>query len=145
MHRLDADAYSSEEVVVLAVPISLPYPVYDAGYERADGEVEHKGEFYRLVKQKVENDTLFMVCIRDQNQKHIARTMNEYTQLANDLPSSAKNTMDLLSKLFKDFTATSFVAPALGLTLAYDIAFSAEDVTILQRGLPVDSPPPELS
>lgn len=145
LHRLDADIYPAQDVVILTVPISLPYPILDAGYQRADGEIEHRGEFYQLVKQKVENDTLFMVCIKDHNQKRIAQTMNEYTQLSNNLPASTKNTMDLLGKMFKDFTSTSFVTPEVGLILKYEIVFGVQNIGILYSGLPVDSPPPELS
>ena len=35
------------------------------GYERVNGEFEHNGEFFKLVKQKLENDTLNIVCIKD--------------------------------------------------------------------------------
>ena len=49
LHRLDADAYSSEDVVVLTIPVSSPYPVYDKGYQRANGEVEYQGDYYELV------------------------------------------------------------------------------------------------
>ena len=52
LHRLDADAYSSEEVVVLTVPVSLPYPVHDEGYQRANGEVEYNGEYYAVGETK---------------------------------------------------------------------------------------------
>jgi len=143
LHRLDADAYSSEEVVVLTVPVSLPYPVHDEGYQRASGELEYHGEYYQLVKQKIENDTLFMVCVKDQHQKRLDRTMNEYTNLTNNLPSSAKHTMDLMGKLFKDFTATSFITPSMDLVLKYDILFSVGEFLIIQQVFPIDSPPPE--
>jgi hypothetical protein len=143
LHRLDADAYSSEAVVVLTIPVSLPYPVHDVEYERANGEVEYLGEYYQLVKQKVENDTLFMVCIKDHQQKRLDRTMSEYTNLANNLPTSAKNTMDLMGKLFKDFNGTSFPLPSLNLVLKYDVGFAVNDFVIIQPVFPIDSPPPE--
>jgi hypothetical protein len=143
LHRLDADTFSSEEVVVLTVPVSLPYPVHDEGYQRASGEVEYHGEYYQLVKQKIENDTLFMVCVKDQHQKRLDRTMNEYTNLANNLPASAKHTMDLMGKLFKEFTTTSFITPSMDLVLKYDILFSADEFLIIQQVFPIDSPPPE--
>ena len=143
LHRLDADAYSSEDVVVLTIPVSLPYPVYDKGYQRANGEVEYQGDYYELVKQKIENDTPFIVCVKDHQQKRLDRTMNEYTNLANNLPASAKHTMDLMGKLFKDFTGTSFASPSLELTLKYDILFSVDDFLIIQQVFPIDSPPPE--
>jgi hypothetical protein len=145
LYRLDADAYSSEEVIVLTVPISLPYSIHDAEYERANGELEYNGEYYQLVKQKVENDTLFMVCVKDHQQKRLDRTMNEYSNLANNLPTSAKNALDLMGKLFKDFTSTSFTTPSMDLVLRYDILFATDDFLIIQQVFPIDSPPPELA
>jgi hypothetical protein len=142
--KLDAEAYSSQEVVVLTVPISLPYPIHDPNYQRADGEVEHNGEFYLLVKQKVENDTLYMVCIKDHGQRHIQRTMNDYTKLSNNLPANTKHAMDLLGKMFKDFTPVNFSTSAVELALSYNITFGVNDDFILNAGLPVDSPPPEM-
>jgi len=144
LHRLDADAYSSEDVVVLTVPISLPYPLHDDEYQRADGEVSYNGEFYHLVKQKMSNDTLFMVCVKDQQQKRIHHSMNEYTKLANNLPASTKNTMDLLGKFFKDFTTTPFASPSVALVLKYDILFAVNDFSVIQQSQVIDSPPPEL-
>ena len=144
LHRLDADVYSSEDVVVLSVPVSLPYPIYDDGYERADGEVEYNGEFYHLVKQKIENDTLFMVCVKDHHQKHLQVTMDEYTNLANNLPSSTKHTMDLLGKLFKDFAGTSFINPSPTLAVKYNIDYVVSDSMVIEQTLSKDSPPPEL-
>jgi hypothetical protein len=145
MHRLDADAYSSDEVVILTLPVSLPYPIHEARYERADGEVEYKGEFYRLVKQKVENDTLFMVCIKDRQQKKLQRAMNDYVKLANSLPTSTKHTLDLLGKLYKDFTKSSDTILSLGEGWSAKILFRENNFSLLQQVYPVDSPPPELS
>lgn len=145
LHRLDADRYSSEETIVLTIPVSLPYPIHEAEYERANAEIEYNGEYYQLVKQKVENGTLFMVCVKDHQQKRLDRTMNEYTNLANDLPSSAKHAMDLMGKLFKDFAGTSFDTPSMGLVLKYDILFAVGDFLIIKEVYPIDSPPPELA
>lgn len=145
LHRLDADAYSSEEVVVLTLPVSLPYPIHDPNYKRADGEIEFHGEFYQLVKQKVENDTLFMVCVKDHHQKRLNETVNEYTNLTNNLSTATKHTMDLFGKLFKDYTNTVFTTPALALNLSFDIILGSPDFSVIQQSFPVDSPPPELS
>lgn len=144
LHRLDADAYSSEEVVVLTLPFSLPYPIHDPGYERADGEVEFGGEFYHMVKQKVENDTLFMVCIRDVEQKRIQKTINEYTSLTGNLPADAKQAIDHLGKLFKDYTAEFSSGISKHLVLKYDLLFANDSFEIMQHQLTIDSPPPEL-
>jgi hypothetical protein len=146
LHRLDADAYSSQDVVVLTIPISLPYPIHEANYERADGELMYHGEFYHLVKQKVENDTLFMVCVKDLQQKRLEQTINEYTNLANNLPASTKHTMDLLGKLFKDYTSTGFTTPSLARAgQKIDLLFALYEFSFTGPTLTVDSPPPERS
>lgn len=144
MHRLDADAYASADVVVLTMPLALPYPIHTPRYERVDGEVEHRGEFYRLVKQKVENDTLFMVCIKDSEQKRIQQTMNEFTSLTNNLPADAQKTFDHLGKLFKDYTSSFLSAPLKLLVLKYDFLFANCSMNVNERALSVDSPPPRL-
>jgi hypothetical protein len=143
LHRLDADAYSSKEVVVLTLPVSLPYPIHDPTYERANGEIEYKGEFYQLVKQKVENDTLFMVCVKDHDQKRLNEAINEYTDLTNNLPAGSKRAMDLLGKLFKDFTSIDSFMPSFAPNLSDGILFPFTSSLIIQLPLSVESPPPE--
>jgi len=144
LHRLDADAYSASDVVVLTLPISLPYPIHNPGYERTEGEVEYRGEFYHLLKQKVENDTLFIVCVKDSEQKRIQETMNQYTNLTNNLPTDAQKTIDHLSKLFKDYTSTLLSAHLKLLELKYDLLFADGAVKFTQRALSIESPPPRI-
>jgi hypothetical protein len=143
LHRLDADAYASEDVIVLTLPVSLPYVLNENEYEKAAGELEYKGEFYQLVKQKVSNDTLYMVCVKDRQQRQLQQTINEYTNLANNLPASEKHTMDLLGKLFKDYTSTDFILPTLNSFLKAEIQFSSAEFALLAPIFSVDSPPPQ--
>jgi hypothetical protein len=141
---MDADAYSAEEVVILSLPVSLPYPIHDATYERANGEVEYRGEFYHLVKQKVERDTLFMVCVKDREQKRIETAINEYANISNNLPAGTKHTLDFFGKLFKDYTSAGSTETSLKLELKYDFLFAFYSQGIIKHVFPVDSPPPEL-
>lgn len=145
LHRLDADAYSSEDIVILTIPISLPYPIHAANYERANGEYEYKGEFYHLVKQKLENDTLFILCVKDHQQKKLQHAMNEYSNLANNLPASAKHTMDLFGKLFKDFTNSTSALLSFEEGWSLNILFAEDNFSLIQQVYSVESPPPELA
>jgi hypothetical protein len=144
LNRLDADAYSTEDVVILTLPIALPYPVHNPGYERADGEIKYGGEYYQLVKQKVENDTLFMVCVRDHEQKHLDNTIYEYANLSNNLPAATGDAADLMAKLFKDYTFLSSIDLSTNLVLQYDLTFANISPVVSQHAFSVDSPPPEL-
>lgn len=142
LHRLDADNYSSEDLIVISLPMSLPYPLQQNGYERVDGEFEYQGEYYRLVKQRLENDTLFMVCIKDHGKKELVRVLNEYSNHANDLPVGADRTLDMFGKLFKDYTvsATAHISTSNGWSAS--IPFGEKQVTMFGLEQPVHSPPP---
>src|SRR4051812_47548891 len=87
--HLDTNDYAAGESVVIKIPMTLPYQATSAAFERVNGEFEHKGEFYQLVKQKLENDTLSIVCIKDYKEKQIVTTMTDFTKQSNDIPTSA--------------------------------------------------------
>jgi hypothetical protein len=144
LNRLDAGSYASSDAVILTLPVPLPYAIHNPKYERANGEVEYRGEFYQLVKQKIENDTLFMVCVKDPEQKRIHQTINEYANASNNLAAGAKHAMDIFAKFFKDYTSPVSAEPSIQLVLKYDLVFAVNSYEFTQRPLPIDSPPPEL-
>jgi len=140
--RLDADNYTSNDLVVFSVPLSLPYPLQQKGYERVNGEFEYQGEYYSLVKQRLENDTLFMVCIKDHHKNKLVKVLNEYTNLANNLPASAHHALDSFAKLFKDYTSAGSTALSAGTGWCIQLSFIEKEYSLLQRNEPVLSPPP---
>jgi hypothetical protein len=105
-HQLDEGLYSSEETIELKIPITLPYPMQEQGFKRVDGKFEHQGEFYKLVKHKLANDTVYIVCIRDHQQKRLVKTMVDYSKVTNELPASSKKAPSFSGKFFQDFEST---------------------------------------
>lgn len=144
LHRLDAEQYSSEDLVVLTIPISVPYPIQQNGYERVNGEFEYHGEYYNLVKQRLENDTLFMVCIKDHHEKKLVSALNEYSNLANSLPTDARHTMDLFGKLFKDYTTSAFSSMNSAQGWCAHIQAPTSVFDVLQQDYPIHTPPPKV-
>ncbi len=142
LHRLDAETYSSQDLIVFAVPMSLPYPLQQEGYERVDGEFEYQGEYYRLVKQRLDKDTLFMVCIKDQSKKKLVKVLNEYSNYANNLPVGADRTLDMFSKLFKDYAAGSLLYLTSDNGWSAPIQYGERQITLLGITQSVTSPPP---
>ncbi len=114
------------------------------GYERVNGEFEHNGEFFKLVKQKLENDTLSVVCIRDHKEKELLGAFKDFIKLSNDLPTTdSQHAIILLSKLLKDYE------PLLRLKIVscqgWCQEFSTRDrnADLLSQNFPVLSPPPK--
>jgi hypothetical protein len=144
LHRLDANNYSNNEVVVLTIPITLPYPIYQNGYERVDGEFEYKGEYFKLVKQKLENDTLFLVCIKDVQAKKLQVVMSDFSKLSNNVPTGSKQAFNFLSKIYKDFTRAEFIQLYKSRALPEQVYYAGANCQVIDHNYTIDSPPPEL-
>ena len=83
----------------------MPYQVNFDGYERVDGEFESDGEFYKLVKQKRVNDTLFVVLIKDDHQAKLHKSLADFVQTNQDVPLS-KSTSKLIEHFEKEFVSS---------------------------------------
>ena len=132
-------------MVVLTIPISIPYSTQSTEYQRVDGEFKYNGEYYNLVKQRLENDTLFMVCIKNHHEKKLATAMREYSNLANNLPSNAKHTMEMLGRLFKDYTSFNLMTIISGSRWSVELPLIELNVSPITASYPVIAPPPKIS
>ena len=65
--RLDSRQYDDDDLISIKTPLNLPY-YSSTAFERVSGELFVKGVIYKYVKRRVYNDTLEVLCIRDQNE-----------------------------------------------------------------------------
>lgn len=82
--------YSRTELVQVKVPMHLPNVVNWDNYEQINGEMQLKGHYYKYVGLKITRDTMFLLCLPDNER---TRLENEHTQLAkqeNDSPANKK-------------------------------------------------------
>jgi hypothetical protein len=141
--RLDAGNYSNEETVTLKIPFTLPYWMDSRAYERVNGEFQYQGEFYQLVEQKLEKDTLYVVCIRDAKEKKLHEVMTDYVKLTNDLPTSSQKTLKLLGSLMKDYVKSVSTEISNSKGWFREFSFAEPSFNLLTLASPVYSPPPE--
>jgi hypothetical protein len=141
--RIDLNQYTSDETITIKIPVALPYPIQERDYERVDGTFEYNGEYFKMVKHKLQGDTLFVVCIKNQDQKEMVDTITDYVKLANDLPGNAKKALSFFGKLLKDFDHGYSTTYAISVEQAEEIAFAryADSLESVSRDLL--SPPPK--
>jgi hypothetical protein len=139
--RLDANDYRHEETITLKVPLTIPY-FGDKEYERVDGEIEHKGEFYRLVKQKFEQDTLYIVCIKDARSKQINKALGNYVKTFTDQSSDRSDTKTV-PHFIKDYITTSFNLGSSSTGWSLPVLHHMDERTIVNPYFLIISPPPE--
>lgn len=144
MARLDTRDYSSEETVTLKIPFTLPYWADSRGYERVNGEFQYQGQFYHLVEQKLEKDTLYVVCIKNASESRLHEAMTDYVKLTNDIPASSQKNVKLFGSMMKDYVKGNS-AEILNIQQGWSQAttFGNPSVHILSISSPVFSPPPE--
>lgn len=141
--RIDKDLYTHEETIEIRIPITLPYPLQDRDFERTKGTFEYQGEYYQLVKHKMQGDELVIICIRNQEQKQVVDTITEYVNIANDLPGAAKKALSFFGKLLKDYEP-GFPTNFFGLKYQdKEILRPAFASTLISRSSDILSPPPK--
>ena len=140
--RLDSDQYNEAETFTLKVPMAVPYQG-DTEYERVDGEIEHNGEVYRLVKQKLSQDTLYIVCLKDNASKSIKRALNDYVKTFTDKPVDTKHNGKTFLTLIKDYLPTSIVVMSLTEGWSNSLPFYRTQDRTHDLHLSTPTPPPK--
>jgi hypothetical protein len=100
---LDKQSYCTDETVTLKLPLSVPYQIDQDEYQNVSGEIEYHGEFYRLVKQRLSNDTLYVVCFMDKQSKNIKQTFDDYAKTLSDKNEGNKSDAKLFQSLIKEY------------------------------------------
>jgi hypothetical protein len=140
--RLDNHRYSEDETILLKIPVAVPYQIDSEDYERVDGEFEHEGEFYRLVKQKYQNDTLFMVCIKDHTTKRIEQAVADYVKTFTDKPVDAKHNGKVINIFIKDFLPSHITIKSISTGWHSEFVFGRKTPGLTDLDQSIISPPP---
>lgn len=110
--RLDIGHYNEEDLVEIKVPISLPYQVNWNDFERFNGEIEIDGIHYKYVKRKVHNDSLVLLCLKNEEKMEIQDAKSRFFALVNDLnttkpsPNSEKKHTNFFKSLISECLTT---------------------------------------
>lgn len=119
--KFDAEEYYNLEPVILKIPLSIPYAYNSDEFERVDGEFEYQGEFYRMVKQRLSQDTLFVVCIKDHKQQRMDQLADNYARTLSERPSEDRSGSSLTLTFIKDYLCHSFSVGQASLGWEQDI------------------------
>lgn len=108
MSRALADnLYDQANTITVKVPVSIPYMPDQDDFERVEGNFEHNGQLYRMVKQRYAKDTLTVVCIKDTEHSRINLALSDYAKTVNDKTSESTPVSKITISLIKDFLPTS--------------------------------------
>jgi hypothetical protein len=96
--RIDKNNYDDTHLVQIVIPLNLPYMQNTGGFERVDGSVEKEGVKYSYVKRRIYNDSLYILCLPNNERTSLVNQRTKYSAGVNDFEiakkakkSSAKN------------------------------------------------------
>lgn len=90
LHTIESESYNKSEVMVLKTPLHLAYYNGNTEFERVNGEVEINGTHYTYIQRKVTNDTLYVVCLLNQEKTALHQSKNSFAKEAASLPADNK-------------------------------------------------------
>jgi hypothetical protein len=78
--RLDSDMYDLGSTITFKIPLTVPYGTDSEHYEAINGQFEKGGVVYRMVKQRLYHDTLYIVCVKDDLASKINTALADFAQ-----------------------------------------------------------------
>lgn len=138
----DDENFESAEEITIEVPITIPYATSSTEFTRVDGEFEHQGEVYRMVKQRYMNDVLYIVCVKDNKSKEIKQALTDYVKTFTDKPSNEKSSTKTIQNFIKDYMSTSTVLQSEGQGWHHVISYRTHTSIVESLAMQLNSPPP---
>jgi cbb3-type cytochrome oxidase subunit 3 len=104
--RLDKDQYDENELVSITIPLYNPYQLDQNSFERVNGEFNYQGKTFKLVKRRISDGNLVLLCIPDAHKTVLKKAKTEFGNLTNDLAGNGKNSSR--SGLQKNFSGSDY-------------------------------------
>lgn len=145
IQRFDNENYHQLETVTIKVPLTVPYATNAFDYERVDGEFKHQGEVYRMVKQRLYQDTLFIVCIKDHESKRLDQALTDYVKTFTDKPTESKSQGKTLPTFIKEYLASNCSIKHVTNGWAIQVRHATTPVACVSSYIPSIVHPPERS
>ena len=143
IQRFDGADYDESDEVTIKVPITVPYATESEDFQRVDGEFQHEGEFYHMVKQRLSHDTLYIVCVKDRTTKRIHQALSDYVKTFTDKPVDAKSSAKVLSTFIKEYVTSRMEIKHVSSGWVQDVASLSSPVVFIDSYFASIIHPPE--
>lgn len=146
VQKLNNDEYSESQLIELRIPIHLPYPSFfdNTEYKRVDGKIKHKGNIYKLVKQKLERDMLIVLVINDNVEKQLVDHFQEFEKATQDHPISNKNqSAQTIKQLQKEYHSSDFEFAEIKSVVCSSYGHPVDENTLITLQQDIPTPPPQ--
>lgn len=120
----DEGASNSQELIV-EIPLNVPYATQEKEWEKAEGQFEYNGDVYRIVKQKLTLEAVYIACVKDSESSRIKQQLEDFAKTFTDKPSDAKQGVKSLPGFIKEYVTQAIsVKPSVigwSVAIAYNL------------------------
>jgi len=146
-YTLDYSKVSDDKLFLIKISNPL-YHQIDRPELRTEGEIEHEGKFYTMVKQKLANDTLYVYFINNIEKEKLYNELSIHNDVhVADKATNSKKTENLLQSFIKEylpFIISNFILKSYRLESSTSLLTSF-NIFISNPTLSIPTPPPELA
>jgi len=140
------EVVSDDDLQVLKVPVLL-YHQADRDLEPVEGQFEYKDTLFQMVKQKLQNDTLYVYCHKYKKTQVIhydlAKSIKDRLIDISEHSGNHKNPLKNYIKKFVPYTDFAFTLLPFSAKSEKITAFAISYFSVAQPEM--DSPPPEMA
>jgi hypothetical protein len=105
--QFDAGTYNVDEAKLIKIPFPSPDGYSSEVFERVDGDFEHNGKVYRLIKQRLFRDTFHIVYIKDKVGTALNDALADYLKTFSE-GSSDPDQATILPLFIKEYFVRQF-------------------------------------
>lgn len=138
----DEEGALPQQEITIKVPVTVPYATDSREFTRVDGEFEYQGQTYRMVKQRVTSEALYIVCVKDTKTNDIKQALADYVKTFADKPVNEKGSSKSIQNFIKDYIATSTTIHSSTTGWGNTISFSIFSDQFESLSIQLNSPPP---
>ena len=138
---------SEEELTLFKIPVVEYASKGGRDFDRVEGDFEQNGKFFEIVKQKLENDTVYVYCINNEREEALYAQLSDHinTHIIDGKPTKNNKSEKTYKNLLKEYLPkTNGLVFHNQPYLLIDNCNFAYNKTLVSVYLPISNPPPEI-
>lgn len=98
IEKLDQHSYAEKSLIIIKIPLNLPYTSESTNFVRVNGQIELNGTWYNYVQRRILRDSLVLKCLPNLEKGKLLTAAVELNQ-QNEGLLSGKNHEPLVKKV----------------------------------------------
>jgi len=96
--------YTDADLKLFKVPINIYAQATSSDFSRVEGDFEHNGKFYEIIKQQILNDTIYTYCLNNEKEEQLLARLYDHIQNQGlDTKSSKSKNDNPFKNLLKEY------------------------------------------